>query len=99
MNSDSDTRSLPSDRNRNAKERTSDFLRWGAMVGGGARAVLGLSRKSKPGIALAAAGGLLAYRGAILDSAEKQFHAESSFAMACPADKAFQFWRNFENLP
>jgi len=99
MNSDSDIRSAPFERNRNGKERSSDLLRWGAVVGGGALALLGLSRKSKSGVALAAAGGLLAYRGAILDSAEKQFHAESSFAMACSAEKAFQFWRNFENLP
>ena len=99
MNSDSDIRSVPSHRNRNGKERSSDLLRWGTMLSGGALAVLGLSRKSKPGIALAAAGGLLAYRGAILDSAAKEFHAESSLAMICSAENAFQFWRNFENLP
>lgn len=99
MDSPRETRSVSSDRDHDGNSRKSDLLRWGAMLGGGALAVLGLSRKSKPGIALAAAGGLLAYRGAILDSAQQEFHAESSFVIACTAEKAYQFWRNFENLP
>lgn len=79
--------------------RSSDLMRWGAMVGGGAVALLGLSRRSKSGVALAAAGGLLAYRGATLNPDQQEFHAESSFAIECSPEKAFQFWRNFENLP
>jgi uncharacterized membrane protein len=69
------------------------------MLGGGALALLGLSRRSKSGVALAAAGGLLAYRGATLNAEDQEFHAESSFAMNCSPEAAFQFWRNFENLP
>jgi len=76
-----------------------DIARWGAMLGGGALAFLGLSRKSKAGIALAAAGGLIAYRGATLDGQQQEFHAESSFAINCSPEQAYQFWRNFENLP
>ena len=36
---------------------------WGALLGGGALAVIGLTRRSPMGWALAAAGGALAYSG------------------------------------
>jgi uncharacterized membrane protein len=80
-------------------DRTLDVLRWGSVIGGGALALFGLTRRSKPGFALAAAGGLLAYRGATLDAADQEWYAESSFAINCAPEQAFQFWRNFENLP
>ena len=44
---------------RNARGR--QVQRWGALVGGGALAVIGLTRRSPAGFALAAAGGALAY--------------------------------------
>jgi uncharacterized membrane protein len=40
-----------------------DTERWLCLLGGGALTVFGLSRESLPGLALAAAGGALAYRG------------------------------------
>src|SRR5437763_11680953 len=76
-----------------------DVARWSAIIGGGAMAVLGLSRKSGVGIAVAAAGGLLAYRGATLDPHAEEVLVESSFAINCSPEQAYQFWRNFENLP
>lgn len=82
-----------------AQSRKFDVLRWGSVLGGGALALFGLSRRSKPGFALAAAGGLLAYRGATLEEADRQWYVESSFAINCSPARAFQFWRNFENLP
>ena len=94
MNPDSGIQSSVADH-----RRSSAFVRWGAMIGGGAVALLGLSRRSKSGVALAAAGGILAYRGATLNPNQQEFHAESSFAIECSPEKAFQFWRNFENLP
>ena len=93
MNSDSGIQSNAHDGNR-----SSDLLRWGSVIGGGALALLGLSRRSKSGFAIAAAGGLLAYRGVTLDP-NQDFHAESSFAINCSPQQAYQFWRNFENLP
>src|SRR5438270_8692517 len=95
MNSDSSVQS-PNARDR---DRSFDLVRWGSVIGGGALALLGLSRKSKSGFALAAAGGLLAYRGATLETAGQDFHAESSFAINCSPQQAYEFWRNFENLP
>jgi uncharacterized membrane protein len=95
MNSDSSIQSP----NAHDGNRSFDLLRWGSVIGGGALALLGLSRRSKSGFALAAAGGLLAYRGATLEAAGQDFHAESSFVISCSPQQAYQFWRNFENLP
>lgn len=85
----------------NAQERGRGFdvLRWGSVLGGGALALFGLSRRTKPGFALAAAGGLLAYRGATLEETDQEWYVETSFAINCSPAQAFQFWRNFENLP
>jgi uncharacterized membrane protein len=41
-----------------------DTERWLSLLGGGALAMLGLSRRSLPGLGLAAVGGSLLYRGA-----------------------------------
>ena len=82
-----------------ARRRPVDLVRWGSMLGGGALAWFGLSRRSKPGFALAAAGGLLAYRGATLEDADQEWYVETSFTVNCSPEQAFQYWRNFENLP
>ena len=74
-------------------------LRWGAMVGGGALAILGLSRRSKAGLAAAAAGGALVYAGTRLDAQPREIIARSSMLVNCSPREAYHFWRNFENLP
>ena len=96
MNPDSGIQSTSSGDDR---RRSFDVMRWGAIIGGGALALLGLTRRSKSGVALAAAGGLLAYRGATLNPEDQEFYAESSFAIDCSLETAYQFWRDFENLP
>jgi uncharacterized membrane protein len=73
--------------------------RWTALIGGGALAVLGLSSRSKAGVALAAAGGALAYLGTQAGAFPKEMVARSSVQLNCSPHEAFQFWRNFENLP
>jgi uncharacterized membrane protein len=72
--------------------------RWGSIIGGGALATFGLTRRSKAGIAMAAAGGVLVYVGAKATGISKRV-AESSVLVNCSPQEAFQFWRNFENLP
>ena len=72
--------------------------RWGAVISGSALALLGISRRSKTGLALAAAGGYLAYRGA-RGTQPKEFYAETSFAINSTPEEAYRFWRNLENLP
>jgi uncharacterized membrane protein len=73
--------------------------RWTALIGGSALAVLGLIRRSRSGVALAAAGGALAYLGNRAAAASKEMVARSSIHLNCSPQEAFQFWRNFENLP
>src|SRR5262245_7392036 len=72
--------------------------RWGTVISGSALALLGLTRRSKTGLALAAAGGYVAYRAA-RGAQPKEFFAESSFAINCAPEEAYDFWHNFENLP
>ncbi|MCI0348512.1 MAG: SRPBCC family protein [Acidobacteriales bacterium] len=72
--------------------------RWGTVISGSALALLGLTRRSKTGLALAAAGGLLAYKAARGKQPKESF-AESSFAINCTPEEAYRFWHNFENLP
>jgi uncharacterized membrane protein len=73
--------------------------RWGALLGGGALAVYGISRRSKSGAALAAAGGLLVYGGSRISSQPEEIHAESSFTVNVSLEEAYRFWLDLENLP
>jgi uncharacterized membrane protein len=82
---------------RNARGR--QVQRWGALVGGGALAVIGLTRRSPAGFALAAAGGALAYLGAKNGSDTSKYHARASVVLNCSPEEAYNFWRRFEDLP
>ncbi|MGC2694223.1 MAG: SRPBCC family protein [Candidatus Angelobacter sp.] len=73
-------------------------LKRGVLIGGGALTLLGLARRSKSGVAIAAAGGLLAYLAARSD-AQRELIARSSVLLNCSPAEGYQFWRNFENLP
>ncbi|HVO62286.1 MAG TPA: SRPBCC family protein [Terriglobales bacterium] len=73
--------------------------RWGGLLGGSALAIFGLTRSSRWGLGLAAAGGALAYGGTRLDSTPRQLEGRSSILVNCSVHDAYQFWRNFENLP
>lgn len=72
---------------------------WGAILGGSALALFGLTRRSKTGAAVAAAGGLLAYKGAKSSASPDKSPAKATFAINCSPEQAYQFWHNFENLP
>jgi uncharacterized membrane protein len=73
---------------------------WAAIAAGAALAVFGASRKSWPGAAVAAAGGLLAYQGfRESHKTARPIHVERSFTINKPIEQVFSFWRNFENLP
>jgi uncharacterized membrane protein len=73
---------------------------WAAISTGAALAVFGASRKSWSGTAMAAAGGLLVYRG-FLEShkSARPVHVERSFTIYKPVEEVYNFWRDFENLP
>jgi uncharacterized membrane protein len=72
--------------------------RWGALIAGSTIAIYGLSRRSPAGVALATAGGMLAYFGAQPQD-QREFTARSSMIVNTSQQEAFRFWRNFENFP
>ncbi|MCU1221065.1 MAG: cyclase/dehydrase [Candidatus Angelobacter sp.] len=79
--------------------RMETAFRWSALITGGALALLGLSRRSRSGVAVAAAGGLLSYAGAKVGTRQRDLIARSSILLNCTPEEAYQFWSNFENLP
>ena len=79
--------------------RGATVRRWGALLGGGALAVYGLTRRSLPGLALASAGGALAYAGAKANGVPREVSAHATVLLNCSPQEAYQFWRRFENLP
>lgn len=87
---------------RNAQgrhHRRAAAFRWSALITGGALALIGLSKRSKSGIAIATAGGLLSYAGAKAGAQPRELIARSSILLNCTPDEAYQYWSNFENLP
>jgi uncharacterized membrane protein len=73
--------------------------RWTALAAGSALAIIGLTRRSKAGLALAAGGGLLAIAGSRLNTSPSHLVASSTMQVNCSPQQAFDFWRNLENLP
>ncbi len=94
MNNASGSRSQSS-----SKSNALSAQQWAAILGGSALALFGLSRKSKTGVAIAAAGGALAYKGGTTSGQSDKTPAEASFAIECSPEQAYSFWHNFENLP
>ena len=76
-----------------------DVRRLGALIGGGALAIYGISRRSRLGMALAAGGGALAYTGSRSRAQRSNPVAHSTVLLNCAPEEAYRFWRNFENLP
>ena len=87
---------------RNAQgrhHRRATAFRWSALITGGALALIGLSKRSKSGVAIATAGGLLSYAGAKVGGRRRELIARSSILLNCTPEEAYQFWSKFENLP
>ena len=82
-----------------SQSRSVVVQRWGAVLGGGALAIFGLSRRSPLGLAMAATGGAVAILGAKSNSLQSRSQARSSMLLNCSPEQAYQFWHNFENLP
>jgi uncharacterized membrane protein len=75
------------------------IARWAVVIGSGALAVYGLTRRSKRGLALAAASGALAVKTARNSGQASTFSSHATLAINCSPQQAYSFWRNFENLP
>ncbi len=106
-----DEKFIPSGQRR-PRSRVQQMNRWTSLIGGGALAAFGITRlrpakrrrgtpRSKlAGIAAAAAGGMLVYRGIRQpDRLRRGVQAEASFTIMKPAAELYRFWRNLENLP
>ncbi len=78
-------------------------LSWASLIGGGALAAYGawrgIAHRSIPGVALAAAGGALVYRGATASRAPREVLLEKSVLVNTSPEEAYRFWHNLENLP
>ena len=67
------------------------------VLGATALMAYGLTRRSKTGTAIAAAGGLLAYKAAQTASSKRDAHAV--FLTTASAEQAYTLWRNLAGLP
>jgi uncharacterized membrane protein len=72
---------------------------WGALIGGSALAIFGITRRSPLGIALAAGGGTLVLLTAARKPSQAQSSTSTSLLINCTPQEAYRFWRDFENLP
>jgi uncharacterized membrane protein len=71
------------------------------LIAGSALAVFGISRRSNAGLALAAAGGVIAYFGtrAASSDATDESLARGSVLVNCSPQDAYRRYRNLEDLP
>ena len=81
------------------RTRAGAVERWGALIGGTALAVYGLSRRSLPGIALAAGGGTIALLGYRRTATSSRASTWTTLLVNCSPEEAYKFWRDLENLP
>jgi len=80
------------------KRRSMSRQKWGAIIGGSALALYGITRRSPLGWALAAGGGTMAVlAGTRMRSQEPSVW--TSLLVNCSPEQAYRFWRDFENLP
>ncbi len=88
--------------------------RWLSILGGGLLTAYGLGRRSIAGLALAATGGALLYRGTTghcpayaslgIDTAERSdqispIRIVEAVTVSRPREELYQFWQEVENLP
>lgn len=85
--------------NEGREDRSIAVQRWGAVLGGSALAIYGLSKRSPLGIAMAATGGTVVFLGAKPNTLRKRAQTRSTVLLNCTPDEAYKFWHDFENLP
>jgi uncharacterized membrane protein len=81
-----------------SRSRSMSPQRWGALIGGSALAIYGITRRSPLGIALAASGGSLALLAANRKPSPES-SASATILVNCTPQEVYRFWRDFENLP
>lgn len=85
----------------NQRRGASKALRIPLIASGAALAALGIVRRSPLGVALAAGGGLLIYRGITAKGAwpSTLISVRKSITIDKSPEELYRFWRDFENLP
>ncbi|HEY6935724.1 MAG TPA: hypothetical protein VI424_01150, partial [Terriglobales bacterium] len=93
--------SLRTRRHVNQRKGASKALRIPLIAGGATLAALGISRRSPLGIAMAAGGGLLLYRGIAAKGAwpSTLISVRKAITIDKSPEELYRFWREFENLP
>jgi uncharacterized membrane protein len=81
------------------RKQSQTWQRWVPLIGGSTLALLGLSRRSKAGWALAGAGGALALAGTRLNNSPNSSELGSNILVNASPQEAFRFWSNLENAP
>lgn len=83
------------------QQLSSKIQRWAPMIGGATLAVLGLSRRSKSGLAVAAAGGLVAYiaSNTNANSLMDQLVGSASIVVDAKPEYLYDFWLEFDRFP
>jgi uncharacterized membrane protein len=87
---------MSNDANRSSFQSVSQFS---VIAGASALALYGLFRRNKTGLALATAGGLVAYKQARSQTQSSKQTATAVFRVNATSNEAYRLWHNFENLP
>src|SRR5579884_453229 len=82
-----------------SKRRSRSRKQWGALIGGSALAIYGITRRSPLGMALAAGGGTLALVAGTRKRPAQPRSLWTSLLVNCSPEEAYRFWRDFENFP
>jgi uncharacterized membrane protein len=72
---------------------------FGVIAGASALVLYGIIRRNKTGLALATAGGLVAYKQARSQAQNSRRTATAVFRVNTTPAEAYRLWRNFESLP
>jgi uncharacterized membrane protein len=73
--------------------------RMAPVIAGTALAVAGITRRSRAGLAMAAAGGIVAYLGLRADRLPRILEAKASVLLNSSPEEAYRLYRKFEDLP
>jgi Polyketide cyclase / dehydrase and lipid transport len=87
---------MSNDLSRSSSQSISQF---GVIAGASALVLYGLFRRNKTGLALATAGGLVAYKQARSQAQSSKQTATAVFRVNKTSSEAYRLWHNFENLP
>src|SRR2546423_9643817 len=81
-----------------SRSRSMSPQRWGALIGGSALAIYGITRRSPLGIALAASGGSLALLAPNRKPSPESSPSAPILVNSTPPE-GYRFWRDFKTFP